>query len=137
MPLELGVWRIDGQPLSIEASGIDQEKRLEDILAEHLEIASPNWMLIGRQVMTGYGHPLDLLAMDRDGNLVILELKRSKTPREVVAQLLDYASWVMDLRDDRIAMVFEEFQRRYSGENSALSLDEAFRRHFRVKQLPE
>ncbi|MCK4391765.1 DUF91 domain-containing protein [Candidatus Bipolaricaulota bacterium] len=137
MPLELGVWRIDEKPVPIEASGIDQEKRLEDILADNLGVASPNWMIIGRQVMTSYGNPIDLLAMDRDGNLVVLELKRNKTPREVVAQLLDYASWVKDLRDDDIAVIFEEFQRRYRRTDTTLSVDDAFRNHFGLKQLPE
>jgi len=75
--------------------------------------------------------------MDRDGNLVVLELKRNKTPREVVAQLLDYASWVKDLRDDDIAIVFEKFQRRYRARKQPDSLDDAFRRHFGLKQLPE
>ncbi|MFC2099673.1 endonuclease NucS domain-containing protein [Candidatus Bipolaricaulota bacterium] len=137
MPLELGVWRIDEKPVPIETSGIDQEKRLEDILAENMTIASPNWMLIGRQVMTAYGNPIDLLAMDRDGNLVILELKRNKTPREVVAQLIDYASWVKDLRDDDIAVIFEEFQRRYQRIDDTPSLDDAFRDHFSVSRLPD
>ena len=137
MPLELGIWRIDEQPLPIEASGMDQEKRLEEILANDLSIASPNWMLIGRQVMTAYGNPIDLLAIDRDGNLVVLELKRDKTPREVVAQILDYASWVKDMRDDDITMRFEEFQHRFRTDDEARSLDEAFSDHFGLKQLPE
>jgi len=137
MPLELGVWRIGEKAIPIEASGMDQEKRLEDILAEDLSIASPNWMVIGRQVMTAYGNPIDLLAIDRDGNLVVLELKRNKTPREVVAQLIDYASWVKDLRDDDIAVIFEEFQRRYRKLDHTFSLDDAFRSHFGLKRLPE
>lgn len=136
MPLELGVWRLDEKAVPIDAAGMDQEKRLEDILADNLKIASPNWMLIGRQVMTEYGHPLDLLAMDRDGNLIILELKRNKTPREVVAQLLDYASWVKDLRDDDIASQFQEFQKRFKPHTPAQSLDEAFCSHFGFPQLP-
>ena len=137
MPLELGVWRIDETPVPIEASGIDQEKRLEEILANDLSIASPNWMIIGRQVMTAYGNPIDILAIDKDGNLVVIELKRNRTPREVVAQLLDYASWVKDLRDDDIAMIFEKFQRQYRSGERALSVDDAFQRHFGLKHLPE
>ena len=44
----------------------------------------------------------DLLGLDSEGNLVIVELKRSKTPREVVAQLLEYAAWAKELSDEQI-----------------------------------
>ena len=30
--------------------------------------------------------------MDAEGNLTLVELKRDRTPRDVVAQILDYAS---------------------------------------------
>jgi len=32
MPLELGVWRIDGSRVEITPSGLSDERRLEDIL---------------------------------------------------------------------------------------------------------
>lgn len=45
------------------------------------------------------------MCLDRNGDLVIIELKRDKTPRDTVAQVLDYASWVRDLsRDDVISI---------------------------------
>lgn len=53
--------------------------------------------MIGRQVRTPYGKYIDLLSMDEDGNLDVLELKRDRTPRDVVAQVLDYGSWVSKL----------------------------------------
>jgi RecB family endonuclease NucS len=86
---------------------MDQESRLEDLLAQDISIASPNWLVFGRQVPTAYGKYIDLLAMDRDGRLIVLELKRNRTPREVVAQLLDYGSWVKDLSDTDIANIYE------------------------------
>ena len=51
--------------------------------------------------------------LDGDGNLVVLELKRNRTPREVVAQLLDYGSWVRTLEDDDIAAIFDRFLQKY------------------------
>ena len=80
MPLELGVWRIDGGVQPVEFGHLDLEERLEDILNENIEIASPNWLVIGRQVRTEYGGFIDLLAMDRDANLIVLELKKRQTP---------------------------------------------------------
>ena len=35
----------------------------------------------------------DLLGIDSQGNLVIVEFKRGRSPREVVAQLFEYAAW--------------------------------------------
>jgi len=45
-------------------------------------------MLIGRQEETGHGGRIDLLGIAPDGTLVLIEVKRSRTPREVVAQAL-------------------------------------------------
>jgi hypothetical protein len=55
-------------------------------------------MLIGRQEDTGFGGRIDLLAIAPAGSRVLIELKRDSTPREVVAQALDYASWMERLR---------------------------------------
>lgn len=49
-------------------------------------------IIIGRQTQTPLG-TLDLLAIDGDGRLVVVEDKRNRTPREVLAQTIDYATW--------------------------------------------
>ena len=97
MPIEVGIWKLGAKPERLDFTAMDQESRLEDLLADDLSIADPGWMLIGRQVHTDYGTIIDLLAVDAEGRLVVLELKRNQTPREVVAQLLDYGTWVRDL----------------------------------------
>ena len=49
------------------------------------------------------GGRVDVLAIDGDGNLAVIELKRNRTPREVVAQILDYGLWVRHLTTEEIA----------------------------------
>src|SRR5213080_1706065 len=66
-------------------------------------------MLIGKQEDTGLGGRIDLLAIAPDSSLVLIELKRDRTPREVVAQALDYASWVEKLRPEDIAAIYGRF----------------------------
>ena len=56
------------------------------------EILSDQWMLIGRQETTDGGGRADLIAIAPDASLILIELKRDKTPRDVIAQTLDYAS---------------------------------------------
>ena len=132
MPLELGVWKINNGIVPVEFVSFDLEARLEDILDENIEIASPNWLVIGRQVRTGHGQIIDLLAIDRDANLVVLELKKDKTYRDIVAQVLDYGSWVRELKDEQIAQIFDDYQVRWHKDREPLSIDEVFSEKFRV-----
>jgi hypothetical protein len=41
---------------------------------------------------------------------VVVELKRNKTPREVVAQALDYASWVEGIDAEDVAAIYAKFR---------------------------
>lgn len=137
MPLELKIWNIDNDtPQEVVPVAMDYETRLETILYKDISIASPNWLLIGRQVNTSFGGFIDLLAIDRDGKLIVIELKKDMTPREVMAQLLDYASWVQELRADDVSQIFDKFQEKYNG-NVAESLDAAFCAKFNVSQMPQ
>ena len=135
--MEIDVWRIGKKPIQLSVGALADEERLEDFLAEDISIASPNWMVIGRQVPTSHGKSVDLLAIDGDGHLIVLELKRHKTPREVVAQLLDYGSWVRELEDADIAKIYESYLHNYHQEGGGASLDEAFCRTFDSRKMPE
>jgi len=106
MPIEVGIWRLGGKPEKVSASVIDSELMLEDALAKDLSILSSQLMLVGRQIVTSYGKFIDILAMDVSGNLSIIELKKNRTPREVVAQLIDYASWAQSLSYEDIAAIY-------------------------------
>ncbi len=70
---------------------------IEDWLARQPDLLGLDILVIGRQLVTEFGGRIDLLGMDPEGNLVIVELKRDRTPREIVAQILDYASWISTL----------------------------------------
>ena len=137
MPIELGIWRLGGEPKKIEFSTIETEERLEEILTKDISILDPNLLLIGRQVLTDYGKFIDLLAIDRDGKLIVIELKKDKTPREVVAQVLDYGSWIQYLEDDDIAKIFVSFRKKYFPDTELLSLDRAFFEKFNTQKMPE
>ena len=130
MPIEVGIWRLGAKLEPVGYSRMDSESRLETVLADDVAVVDPDLLLVGRQVPTAFGKFIDLLALDSEGRVGVLELKRDRTPRDVVAQLLDYGSWVRELEDDDIASIFEAFLAKYYPEHKSTSLDEAFRDRF-------
>ncbi len=98
MPFSMKLWQVQGKDLQeINRETLSDEQRLEDWVVKDPSILGIDVLLVGRQVTTANRGRIDLLAIDSEANLVVLELKRDKTPREIVAQALDYASWVNDL----------------------------------------
>ncbi len=110
MPTEIKLWRIDNDlPQSVPHSSIILESRIQGWLRHDISLLSDQLLFIGQQVETAFGGIIDLLAIDPDGNLVILELKRDKTPRDIVAQCLDYASWVQELSHEDVREIAGRF----------------------------
>ncbi|UTH75661.1 endonuclease NucS domain-containing protein [Chromobacterium sp. IIBBL 290-4] len=125
MPINHAIWLVGEKPVPLASSRLASEQLLEDMIVKDPRILSSEWMLIGRQEVTSHGGRVDLLAIAPDASLVLIELKRDRTPREIIAQALDYASWVEQLKPDRIAQIFQ----RFSG---GKSLDVAFQERFGV-----
>jgi hypothetical protein len=110
MPFSMKLWQVQGKDLQeINREVLNDEQRLEDWVAKDPSILGIDVLLIGRQVTTANRGRIDLLAIDDEANLVVLELKRDKTPREIVAQALDYASWISDLSYEQIDTITKDF----------------------------
>ena len=136
----------DGDDMSNAELVIARETSLE--IEKHLEswLENSPWALaqdepilwIGRQtratVEEGIIFP-DLIGVDSEGSLVIVELKKDRTPREVVAQLLEYATWADELSEEQIQQIAEEyFQNR--GASQGKTFHDAFRETFEEKEVP-
>ena len=85
MPQEIRLWEVTPKDsLKIMTStDVNFEDRLENWLENDISVLDPNLMVIGRQVLTDLGDKIDLLCLDVTGSLVIVELKRGRTPREI------------------------------------------------------
>ena len=123
MPIKHAIWQVGELPTQLNTTKLVSEQSLEEMILREPAILSDQWMLIGRQESTPHAGRIDLLAIAPDGSLVLIELKRNRTPREIVAQAIDYASWVEGLTADKIAQIYQRFS---NGGN----LDEAFRARF-------
>lgn len=109
MPINHAIWSISDKARPLSETRLGSEKVLEDLIVETPAMLNPSWMIIGRQVITDFKGIIDILALQPDGSPVLIELKRDKTPRDVTAQLLDYASWVEKISPERLQQIYEEF----------------------------
>lgn len=113
MSFEMALWQVAGQNLiEFPSANLDNEQRLEDWIVADPSILGMDLAIVGRQVQTLFGGRIDLLGLDRDANCVVLELKRGRTPREVVAQLLDYGSWIKDLGYNELDQIAQRWTQK-------------------------
>ena len=101
-----------------------EEKDLENWLARHpaLLFGGEQVFVVGQSVC---GRSMaDLLALDADGNLVIVEIKRDWSDRETVGQLLEYAADTWNWKYDRLNALYEH----YRDDDSPGSVLDGFRR---------
>src|SRR5688572_18150952 len=103
MPIKHAIWKVAKQPEPLREISLASEQQLEDMIVARPAILSDDWMFIGRQEITEMGGRVDLLAIAPDAAIVLIELKRNQTPRDVIAQAIDYASWVEELTAEKIA----------------------------------
>lgn len=94
------IWKItDDGPVQVTETKLKQENLLEEhledwIIANH-ELLGERLLIIGRQVMIpDIRDRIDVLALDAQGNAVVIELKRGPLKDPVDMQALRYASYV-------------------------------------------
>lgn len=135
MPIEFRLWRVDEGLKQIPVSKMSQEAKLEDLLKQDIGILGLDLMMLGSQVATDFGTRIDLLSVNAAGDLFVIEVKRDRTPREVIAQLLEYGSWVSKLTYDSIIDIFTQsnpkrvFEEAFSERFGAPPPEELNRQH--------
>jgi len=133
MPTAVKIWEITKnsvRPVPADSFAEDHlEKQLETWVAEDPSILGERVLIIAQQKKLPDVGRLDLLGIDQYGKLIIIELKRDCTPREAIAQALDYASWLHSADEDLIE--------QWAAQHLKRPLEEAFREYFDVEEMPE
>lgn len=123
------LYRISNDQLTeLKRSSLSNESKLQNWISENPKLLGLEVLVIGREVPTANRGRIDILTIDQEGNLSVIELKRDRTPRDVIAQVLDYASWVAELTTHDVHKIAEE--------RLGKSLRDAFREQF-DNSLPE
>ncbi len=121
-------------------SKIDVEARLEGWLEQSPGVLTETPCLwIGRQtsahVADGTIFP-DLLGLDDRGNLIVVELKRDRAPRDVIAQGLDYCSWAALLSAEEICRIAEVYWATIKLEGAGQGFEAVFRDYLDLVDEP-
>lgn len=123
MAIQQEIWSLDNKK-KLDSASLLSEEELEDFIYSDIDVLNKDWIIIGRQVRTVAGGFIDILCIDREGCTVVVELKKDKTPREVTAQAIDYASCVSKYHTEDLAKIYIEYS------NGAQTLNNAFQAKF-------
>ncbi|OQP54327.1 hypothetical protein A4H97_22860 [Niastella yeongjuensis] len=120
MATEIQTWQIvDGKLTPVSNSLIENGRRerehLEEWIKSNPQILGTDISIFGEQVQTKSG-PLDFIGIDAYGNIVIIELKRDKLPREVLAQAIDYASDIASYSTDQLNEICLKYTEKTIGD---------------------
>lgn len=106
------------------------ERHLEELLEANPHLIG-DLFIIGRQVRTIRNERIDLVALDRDGDIVIIELKRGPTHRRIVSQINSYLSVARKWRYDDLEGFIG------GGHSAERELAKRFQQHFKCSALPD
>ncbi len=104
------------QPISLTDAGLTERAHLQEWVLAHPQVLGTDVKIVtsefGRWTDASGGverDRLDVLGLDREGRLVVVELKRDKAPDTVEMQALKYAALVSRFTRDRLASVHAHF----------------------------
>ncbi|CNG54875.1 DUF4268 domain-containing protein [Yersinia similis] len=112
------------QEVSFSSLGFTERNHLQEWLAKNpqaLTRESDDELLIIQKEFAGFDDTkerLDLLAIDKKGNLVIIENKLDDSGRDVVWQALKYAGYCANLRKEQILEIFQLYLDREEPEET-------------------
>ena len=103
------------------AAGIRERSDLQRLLRSHVEVISPDTLVVAEEFgeWDESRRRIDLLGLDRDANLVVIELKRTEDGGHMELQAIRYAAMVSTLTFEKVVDVFSGYLRRIGKEDNA------------------
>lgn len=99
------------EKITFKSAGLTERKHLQEWIDKNPESLGEELLIIQKE-FAGFDETserLDLLALDKKGNLVVIENKLDDSGRDVVWQSLKYASYCSGLNSQGIKEIFEEY----------------------------
>ena len=98
-----------------------ERQHLQTAIKQNIEVIAPNCIVISKEFSewSDSQRRIDLLAIDKKGNLVVIELKRTETGEHMELQALRYAAMVSMLTFSRATEIYQKYLIEIGSEDNA------------------
>ncbi|MFM7162327.1 MAG: hypothetical protein ACKO3P_18385, partial [Planctomycetaceae bacterium] len=99
------------QATTFSEVGLRERQHLQSLIKMQIEIVAPDTMVIAEEFCewTDSNRRIDLLAIDKEANLVVIELKRTEDGGFMDLQAVRYAAMISTMTFARAVEVFARF----------------------------
>lgn len=125
----MSIYRIDDnrivqvEPTTFKEQGLLERSDLQTLLKNQIDVLSldPDTLIVAEEFGEWEESQLriDLLGVNKDANLVVIELKRTESGDHMELQALRYAAMISTLTFDRLVTIYEEYLSRSDTEKDA------------------
>ena len=101
-----------------------QERRdLQALLKSRIDAVSPDTLIVGEEFCDWEDsrHRIDLLGIDKNANLIVIELKRTEDGGHMELQAVRYAAMISTLTFDKLVKTYEGYLSKNNVEKDARS----------------
>ena len=101
--------------------GLKERSDLQALLKSEIEVISPDTLVVAEEFSDWEDsrRSIDLLGIDKDANLVVIELKRTESGGHMELQAIRYAAMISTLSFDRMVEIYEDYLRENDVEKDA------------------
>lgn len=109
------------EPTTFEEQGLKERSDLQALLKSQIDVISPDTWVVAEEFSDWEDSRLriDLLGIDKDANLVVIELKRTESGGHMELQAIRYAAMISTLTFDHLVTIYEEYLSRNDAEKDA------------------
>lgn len=99
------------EPTTFSKAGLSERADLQQLLKQQIEVIAPDTLIISEEFGSWEDsrRRIDLLGLDKEANLVVIELKRTEDGGHMELQALRYAAMVSALTFDEAAAAFQRY----------------------------
>lgn len=100
---------------------LKERSNLQRMLKEQIDIISPDTLIVAEEFgdWEDSRRRIDLLGVDKEANLVVIELKRTEDGGHMELQSIRYAAMISTLTFDKLVPIYEQYLRKNNEEADA------------------